>query len=51
MKLTLDSKYKVRNKALLNNGRMMELVDMTDLKSVGPKGRAGSTPAPATKLK
>jgi hypothetical protein len=28
---------------------MMELVDMTDLKSVDPKGRAGSTPAPATK--
>ena len=27
----------------------MELVDMTDLKSVDPKGRAGSTPAPATK--
>ena len=27
----------------------MELVDMTDLKSVDPKGRAGSSPAPATK--
>ena len=27
---------------------MMELVDMTDLKSVGPKGRTGSTPVPAT---
>ena len=28
---------------------MMELVDMTDLKSVDPKGRVGSSPIPATK--
>ena len=28
---------------------MVELVDTTDLKSVDPKGRAGSSPAPGTK--
>ena len=28
---------------------MVELVDTTDLKSVDPKGRAGSSPAPSTK--
>lgn len=28
---------------------MVELVDTTDLKSVDPKGRAGSIPAPSTK--
>ena len=27
---------------------MVELVDTTDLKSVDPKGRAGSSPAPGT---
>ena len=28
---------------------MVELVDTTDLKSVDPKGRVGSSPTPATK--
>ena len=30
---------------------MVELVDTTDLKSVDPKGRAGSSPAPGTTIK
>ena len=39
-----------RNKASMTfYAWMVELVDTTDLKSVDPKGRAGSSPAPGTK--
>ena len=30
---------------------MVEVVDTTDLKSVGPKVRVGSSPTPGTKIK
>ena len=33
----------------MNNAWMAELVDARDLKSLGPCGCAGSTPAPGTK--
>ncbi len=49
--VTIEFSVSESNRIALNkteSARVLELVDKTDLKSVAPKGRAGSIPASGT---